>query len=86
MTEIPAEITVWMDAHRSVPDYAKLYSHVCACAGDGDKVTPEQLGMSPRSFAFDTLYLLRIPGGYVIYSMEEKTGEMDVELLSNYLR
>jgi hypothetical protein len=83
---IPATVTVWIDAKRELPKYQELYNHVVALAGEGDLVTPEQLGLPRRSFAYDELRLLQIPGGYAVYSIDRPTGEMDVELISNYIK
>ncbi len=83
--EILQQIKVWNDAHRSVPNYQAIYDYVSARAGEGEIVTPEQIGIDKRNFCFDTLYLLPLPGmtkQFVIYSMESATGEMDVELIS----
>lgn len=75
--------TLWNNAHNSVPNYQALYDFVCARAGEGEIVTREQLGLSTHHFTFDTIYKMELPSGsFVIYTMDNKSGELDVELLS----
>lgn len=68
----------WEDAHRR-PDYEALHSAVCAVAGDGEPITPGELGMDPWEFAHERLLRIPLRGGAVIYSTDGE--QIDVELV-----
>lgn len=73
----------WIDAKR-LPNYAEIYSAVVSIAGEGEAVTPKQVGKEARHFAFDDIRMVILRGTEVLYSMDSD-GSVDAEFVGNFV-
>ena len=79
-TEIKTPITGWISAHR-MPNHPDIFDAVCAIAGEGDPVTAEQVGKTPRDFSYDEIMLVVLKGSEILYSLNREDGAIDVEYI-----
>ena len=79
-TEIKTPNNGWMNAHK-MPNYNGICDAVCAVAGEGELVTPEQVGKTPREFGYDEIRLLVLKGSEILYSLHREDGAVDVEYI-----
>lgn len=76
--------TQWMRAER-LPNYAELHNAVVRVAGEGEQVTAEQVGKTPRDFQEDTLLVVVLRNTEILYSLNRDTGAVCVEYLGLFV-
>ncbi len=79
----PMNNKMWINAHR-LKNYTALYNAVCAVAGEGEQVTPEQVGKTPLDFAYDEVRLVILKGSEILYSLNRADGAIDVDYLGEW--
>lgn len=81
--QIKTPKTGWINAHH-MPNFNDIYEAVCGIAGEGDEVTAEQVGKTPRNFCFNEVRLVELKGSEILYSINRADGAFDVEYIGTW--
>ena len=70
----------WVHATR-LPNYNDIYDAICLVAGEGELVTAEQVGKTPRDFLFDEIRLIELRGSELLYSTDPNDGAISADFI-----
>jgi hypothetical protein len=79
-TEIKTPVNGWVHATK-LPSYKELYDLICHLAGEGELVTAEQVGKTPRDFLFDEIRLIELRGSEILYSTDPNDGAISADFI-----
>ena len=68
----------WVSVYR-LKNHNEIYQSILRVAGEGEEITPAQVGKTERDFQEPVIMLIVLRGSEILYSMDRSTGAVCAE-------